>query len=90
MKIRHFSIISTFILMCSFAQTVYASVDICVLNREVISAISQGVVHTLVNDAGVVTLHGRVDSILDSAHAERAALKIDGVTQVRNHIFVLN
>jgi len=89
MKTRHFFIVSTFIL-CSFAQTVFASVDICVLNREVISAVAQGVVHIRVNDAGVVTLHGRVDSILDSAHAERAALKIDGVTQVRNYIFVLD
>ena len=87
MKIRHTVAILTLLLTSAFTQVALASVDVCVLNRTVNSAMAQGNVHASFKD-GVVTLIGRADTILDSKHAERAALKFDGVTRVRNRIIV--
>ena len=55
---------------------------------EVQSAVSSGNVNVHVHD-GVAILTGRVDSTYDSAAAERAAARYQGIDHVINHIYVL-
>jgi len=87
MKLRQMVATTTFLMASLFTQFAYASVDVCLLRSAVNSAVYQGNVLTRVKD-GIVTLHGRADTVLDSKQAERAALRFEGVKSVRNYIVV--
>ncbi len=89
MKIRHLVALSTLLMASTFAQVALADISAGVLNRVVNSAVSRGQVNAVLRN-GVVTLHGYADTVIDKAHAERAALKLEGVNRVRNYIIVDN
>lgn len=79
---------------CALSATITVSVPVAAdesdnMCAQIFVEISQPGVCVSEKD-GVVTLSGIVESQLDRKAAERAALKHDGVTEVRNLISVSN
>ena len=90
MKTRNTLAATALILATSFAGVSSANVSSGALGADVRSAIGIGNVSVSVNDDGVATLFGNVETRSDESAAKMAALEYPGVSGVRSLVSISN
>ena len=90
MKTRHALAATALIFATSFAGVSSANISTGSIATDVQSAIGTGTVSVTVNDAGLATLFGSVETRVDENAAKMAALEFPGVNEVQSSIIVNN
>ena len=90
MKTRHALAATALILATSIAGVSSANTSTGSIATDVQSAVGSGIVGATVNDEGLATLFGSVETRVDENAAKMAALEFPGVNEVQSSIIVNN